>query len=111
MERPAARGRRLFARFLRAVGRQGLRLIVAVVGFAVVIFGLVIGPIPGPGGTIVVFAGLTILATQFDWARRLLDWVKRRFREAFDKVRDRTGRRRGGDGTHGGEEADGILAP
>ena len=107
--RPTGRGPRRIGRIARVVGREGLRLIVAVVGFAVVVVGLIIGPIPGPGGSIVVLAGLTILATQFEWARRLLAWVKRRFREVVDRVRRRPDTTEDTADEAGGP--DGILAP
>ena len=43
--------------------------LVAVIGFATVLLGLVLVPLPGPGW-VVVFAGLSILSTRFTWARR-----------------------------------------
>jgi uncharacterized protein (TIGR02611 family) len=51
---------------------------VAVVGFAVLLLGLVLVPAPGPGW-LIVFAGLGILATEFTWARRLLHYGRDRF--------------------------------
>ena len=45
--------------------------------------GIVAIPYPGPGWAI-VFVGLGILATEFDWARRLLAYAK----ERYDKVMD-----------------------
>lgn len=53
-------------------GRRAYRLAVAVVGTVVVVVGLVLIPAPGPGW-VIVFAGLAVLATEFAWARRLLD--------------------------------------
>ena len=40
--------------------------------------GVVAIPYPGPGWAI-VFLGLGILATEFDWARRLLAYAKKRY--------------------------------
>lgn len=57
------------------------RIVVGVVGLAVFAVGIIAIPYPGPGWAI-VFIGLGILATEFDWARRLLAWV----RERYDKV-------------------------
>ncbi len=57
------------------------RIVVGVVGLAVLAVGIVAIPYPGPGWAI-VFIGLGILATEFDWARRLLAHV----RERYDKV-------------------------
>ncbi|MEH3141127.1 MAG: TIGR02611 family protein [Mycobacterium kyogaense] len=57
------------------------RIVVGAVGLAVFAVGIIAIPYPGPGWAI-VFIGLGILATEFDWARRLLAWV----RERYDKV-------------------------
>ncbi|GAB3561112.1 hypothetical protein GCM10027344_15130 [Spelaeicoccus albus] len=47
------------------------RVMVAVVGGAIVVAGLALVPLPGPGW-LIVFIGLAILATEFHWANRLL---------------------------------------
>jgi uncharacterized protein (TIGR02611 family) len=57
------------------------RIVVGIVGLAVFVVGLLAIPYPGPGWAI-VFIGLGILATEFDWARRLLAYAK----ERYDKV-------------------------
>jgi uncharacterized protein (TIGR02611 family) len=59
------------------------RTAVAVVGLAILGVGILAIPYPGPGWAI-VFVGLGILATEFDWARRLLAYAK----ERYDKVMD-----------------------
>ena len=59
------------------------RIVVGVVGLAVLAVGILAIPYPGPGWAI-VFVGLGILATEFDWARRLLAYAK----ERYDKVMD-----------------------
>jgi len=48
------------------------RVIVLSVGVVVLLFGLLISPLPGPGFTVIGPLGLAILATEFAWARRLL---------------------------------------
>ena len=55
------------------------RIGVGVLGTAVVLLGLVLVPFPGPGG-LIVFLGLGILATEFAWAERLLDYGRAKFR-------------------------------
>ncbi len=52
-----------------------LRVVVAVVGFVVVVIGLILVPFPGPGWAI-VFLGIAIWATEFAWAHHLLRWGK-----------------------------------
>lgn len=55
--------------------RQGRRLIIAVVGFTVVVLGIAMLMTPGPGW-LVIFLGLSLLAVEFVWARRLLKRLK-----------------------------------
>jgi uncharacterized protein (TIGR02611 family) len=59
----------------------GYRIVVAVIGLMVLTVGILAIPYPGPGWAI-VFIGLAILATEFNWARRLLAYT----RERYDKV-------------------------
>ena len=48
------------------------RSVVAVIGFTVLLIGLAMVVLPGPA-VIVIPLGLAILATEFVWARRLLE--------------------------------------
>lgn len=57
------------------VTARAYRIAVAVVGAVVVAAGLVAVPAPGPGW-LIVFAGVGIWATEFEWAQRLLRWGK-----------------------------------
>lgn len=56
----------------------GYRVTVGVVGLLVLVVGILAIPYPGPGWAI-VFVGLGILATEFDWARRLLGYARERY--------------------------------
>lgn len=49
---------------------------VGIVGFVVLVAGIIMIPFPGPGW-LVVIAGLAILSTEFVWAERLLKFTKR----------------------------------
>ena len=51
------------------------RLVIAVLGFTVLLIGVAMIVTPGPS-TIVIVLGLAILATEFIWARRLLNQIK-----------------------------------
>lgn len=62
----------------RPAAEFGYRIVVAVIGLAVLAVGILAIPYPGPGWAI-VFVGLAILATEFDWARRLLAYTRRRY--------------------------------
>lgn len=57
------------------VKRQAKRATTALVGGIVLLAGVIAIPYPGPGW-LIVFAGLAILATEFDWAQRVLDKAK-----------------------------------
>lgn len=60
-----------FAYPLAVLLKTAKRVIVFVIGMTAVVFGVVLLAPPGPG-SLVIFAGLAILATEFVWARRLL---------------------------------------
>lgn len=51
------------------------RILVAVIGGTVLLFGFVLIVLPGPA-VLVIPAGLAILATEFAWARRWLNTAK-----------------------------------
>ena len=52
------------------------RIVVGVLGLVVVVIGLIMVPFPGPGW-LVVFLGLAIWASEFEWAQGLLHRAKR----------------------------------
>lgn len=65
-----------------------------VVGWVIVIVGLVLVPLPGPGWAI-VFVGLSLLATEFAWAARLKDRVQQWLAAWVEKIQAwRAARRR-----------------
>ena len=68
--------------------RSSKRIAVSVVGFALVLVGLVMFVTPGPG-ILVLIAGLAVLATEYAWARRALDSAKHRAARAKDAVTKR----------------------
>lgn len=53
------------------VKRQSKKVVIALVGGVVLIVGVIAIPYPGPGW-LIVFAGLAILSTEFEWASRIL---------------------------------------
>ncbi|MGA4843102.1 TIGR02611 family protein [Streptomyces sp. G45] len=66
---------------------------VFVVGLAVVIVGIIMLPLPGPGW-VVIFGGMAIWATEFVWAQLVLRWTKRKVTEAAQRALDPRVRRR-----------------
>lgn len=58
--------------------RQIKRLAIGIIGGVVLLVGVITIPYPGPGW-LIVFTGLAILATEFSWARRVLDFAKSKY--------------------------------
>ncbi|MBD0861429.1 TIGR02611 family protein [Gordonia sp. zg691] len=83
-ERSRARRIHIWARHRRYVVRTNprwygtYRIMVGVVGAVVLLCGIVTIPYPGPGW-LIVFLGLGILASEFEWAHRLLKFVRGKY--------------------------------
>jgi uncharacterized protein (TIGR02611 family) len=67
---------------------HGYRVGVGIAGGLVVALGLVTIPLPGPGW-LTVIAGLFVLATEFLWAERLLEFTKRHVHRWTEWVKSR----------------------
>ncbi len=65
------------------VGERGWlkRVATEVLGWTIVVIGIILWPLPGPGLLIIV-AGITVLARQHAWARNALEPVRARAVEA-----------------------------
>jgi len=61
------------------------RVGVGIVGGLIVALGIVTIPLPGPGW-LTVIAGLFVLATEFTWAERLLEFTKKHVKRWTDWV-------------------------
>lgn len=98
-ERPRSgglRGRlRAFRRRIRGNRTldTGWRVVVFIVGSAVVLAGLVMFVTPGPGWVALIL-GLAILSTEFTWAERALHWAKQKAEQAAAKAFDPKTRKR-----------------
>lgn len=60
------------------IKRHTKRVVVGVLGALVVLVGIVMIPYPGPGW-LVVFAGFAILATEFQFAHNVLEFLKHKY--------------------------------
>lgn len=72
------------------------KIIVLIIGVPIVILGLILVPLPGPG-LLIMFAGLFIISLEFDWAKRYVTMIRRKFKELYaaaqaraDKISDKT---------------------
>jgi uncharacterized protein (TIGR02611 family) len=63
------------------------RVCVGVLGTLIIVGGLALVPLPGPGW-LIVFLGLGILASEFGWARRVLDYAKKKVGAWTDWVQE-----------------------
>jgi uncharacterized protein (TIGR02611 family) len=63
-----------------------VRVVVAIIGFLVVLAGLAMLVLPGPG-LLVIAIGLGILALEFVWAERLLERTVDKMEDAADTVK------------------------
>lgn len=73
----------------RTLSDRAQRIVITVVGVALIVAAFLIIPLPGPWSFVLNIAGLAILAREYDWAKDLLVWVKRKFEEAKRSVIER----------------------
>ncbi len=71
----------------RSMLQHTIRASRLVLGLALVLAGVVLAipGVPGPG-LLVMFVGLTVLSTEFEWARRLRDRLRGMFRRGTGRA-------------------------
>ncbi len=69
------------------IGRSSKRIAVTIVGAALVLAGLAMLALPGPG-ILVVALGFAVLGTEYAWAAAALERTKRTAAQAVTLVRD-----------------------
>jgi uncharacterized protein (TIGR02611 family) len=75
---------------IRFIMRNGKRIAVSIVCLVLVLAGLVMLVLPGPG-LLLIFAGLAVLATEYVWAQRMLNYAKQKAGQAKDAVLGKKG--------------------
>jgi len=55
-------------------------MVIGIVGGIVLVVGIILVPYPGPGWA-TVFIGLAILSQEFEWAHRVLQYAKQKFKK------------------------------
>lgn len=78
----------------RTAWEQTRRIIVTVLGVALILFGVAVGWLPVFPFWLPILAGLALLATEYDWAKDASDWVKDNYQEAKKKIKARQKRSR-----------------
>jgi hypothetical protein len=74
---------------MRKSVRAARKVTIGLIGFPILIIGLILIPVPGPGGLPLTLLGFIILSLEFDWARRRADRIKASFRELLEKARQK----------------------
>jgi uncharacterized protein (TIGR02611 family) len=69
------------------------RAVIFFIGVAIVVGGIAMLVLPGPGW-VAIIVGFSVLATEFVWAQRMLDWAKRQASKATQQALDPKVRRR-----------------
>jgi len=64
------------------------RVVVGVVGLLIVVGGMALVPLPGPGW-VIVFLGLGVWASEFEWAQNLLSFARERLRRWSEWLKPR----------------------
>jgi len=62
------------------------KLIIGIVGISIILVGIALLVLPGPGW-LIIFFGLVVLGGEFIWARRLLNKVKEELKFVGKEVR------------------------
>jgi len=75
----------LFSTWIRSLTVHAWRTVIFLVGMAIVLLGIVLLPLPGPG-SVVVALGLAILSVEFVWARHGLAKLKAAARQLQARV-------------------------
>ena len=68
---------------------QTKRIVVTIIGVALIVLATLIIPLPGPWSILLTIAGLAVLATEYDWAKDLSDFFKDKYEEARTKIKAR----------------------
>ncbi len=84
-EKLALRAKRLRLRWSLFFWRQARKFVIAITGGTVVLAGVAMLALPGPGW-LTIFAGFGILATEFAWARWVLKVSKERLAKVMEQV-------------------------
>lgn len=65
------------------------RVLTLVLGALLIVTAGLIGPIPGPGGTVLFLLGIAVLATEFTWAERLRDYLMNLYKQLVVIIKKR----------------------
>ncbi|MBA3757496.1 TIGR02611 family protein [Candidatus Saccharibacteria bacterium] len=75
-----------FKRYWKSIPAAVRKPLVFIIGTFVVIVGLVLLPLPGPGW-LIIFGGFAILATEFAAAEKVRSWLVDQMKLALEKTK------------------------
>lgn len=64
------------------------KIVIGAIGFPLLIIGIILIPLPGPG-LLVCFVALLILSLEFEWTRPYIDKIKTEFKKIMNKAKER----------------------
>lgn len=67
------------------------KITIALIGFPLLLFGIILIPLPGPG-LVVCFVALLILSAEFDWSKTYLDKARREIKNIYNIAKARAGK-------------------
>jgi len=73
----------------KPISAHARRIGVTVLGVSLIFVGIIITPLPGPWSFLINIAGLAILASEYDWAKDILDWAREKYRAVAQKLKSR----------------------
>ncbi len=73
---------------MRKSVKKARQVVALVIGIPLLILGLILIPLPGPG-LVVCFAALFVLAHEFEWAEQHFSKVKRQLQTIIDKAKNK----------------------
>lgn len=76
------------------IGRNSRRMAITIVGFVLILAGIVGLALPILPGWLLIIGGFAVLATEYAWAERALDLAKQKAKATAAKARSKMRRRR-----------------
>lgn len=67
------------------------KLIILAIGLPILVVGIILIPLPGPG-LLICFLGLFVLSFEFQFAHKYLERIKEAFRKIYKEAKERADR-------------------
>ena len=77
-----------------SASKRTRKIFITIIGFTVLLFGLALLVLPGPGIPTLLI-GLSLLAAEYEWARKNLDKANQQYNQGKARILDSYNARRG----------------